>query len=120
MLTDKSHINHILSQFVSLNRDTAGVQEDVRNDKNAAAVQPLLSSWGCRTVGCFGQNLAIDAIAILESNLVLERCRDQNVTRDIPNRVWTWKRFGTRKVPDRAGVFSEFVQFLDRQSLRVV
>ena len=120
MKTTESHMRKVLSPFEIRNRDAAGVEENIRNNEDAAIMQPLFSPRRRRTVGCFGQNFAIDPIAILKGDLVLQRGRDQDVAGDIPDRIGTWKRFSAGKVLDRARLFSEFVQLFNRQSLRVV
>src|SRR2546427_7632668 len=74
----------------------------------------------CWAIRGFGQDLAMDAVAVFESNLIFEGSRDKNIAGYVPNRIGTWKRTRPRKILDRAGFFPEFVQFFDRQSVRVI
>src|SRR5215475_6872975 len=74
----------------------------------------------CRTGCSFRQHFAIDTFAIFQGDLVLQGRGNQDVARDVPDRVRAWQRLGARKVLDGPGVLPEVVQFLDIDAFGIV
>src|SRR2546425_2994362 len=87
-------MGQVFPPFEIRNGDAARIQEDIRNYVYATPIQPLFGAGCRRTIGGFGQNLTVDAIAILEGDLVFESGGDEGVTKGIPNRNGGGERLG--------------------------
>src|SRR5262245_52723472 len=113
----KSHVRKILAPFEIGDRNSAGVQEDVGNDQDPSFMQALFSTGRGRPISGLGENLALDTVAVFQRYLVFESCRNQDVTRNVPDRTRAGECFGIRKILYRSGFFPEIVQLLDRNSV---
>ena len=83
-------------------------------------MQSVLSAWGRGAVGSFGEDLGVDAIAVVQRNLILEGGRNEDVAGNIPNGVRIRECFGAGEILDGACFLAKLVQFFDRNAIRVV
>lgn len=59
--------------------DTASIEEEVRQDKDAFLLQNFISFDGCRSVGSLGNDLSVDLVRVLLRNDALDGTGSKNV-----------------------------------------
>ena len=114
----KPHVRQVLTPFEVRNRDAAGIQKNIGNNENTARMKSVFSAGRRWAVSGFGKDFAVDAIAVFQRDLIFERCGNQDVARDVPDRVRSWKRFCAGKVFDRSGFLAEVIQFFNGDAVR--
>src|SRR5262249_21806148 len=60
--------------------------------------------------------LTVDTITVFQRDLIFKRSRNENVTRNIPDGIRTRERLRIRKVLNRASLFPEIIQLLNRNT----
>ena len=89
----QSLVNYVLSPEVAhtvlnplkiRNRHTAGVGQNVGNYKDALLMEDFVSRRGRRTIGPFGEHLALEPIGVLGRYLIFGSRRNQHVAFQVP------------------------------------
>lgn len=69
----------VLHLFEVADRHSSGIREDVRYDGNASLEEDVISLGDGWSVGKFHDESRLNVIDIFSGNLVLERCRNEDV-----------------------------------------
>jgi len=116
----ESHMGKVLSPFEVRHRNTTGIQENIRDDKDAARVEALFGAWSCWAIGSFGENFGVDPVAVFKRDLIFESGGNQDIARDIPNAVRPGQCLGIGEILDRARLVPKLIQVLDGKPFRIV